>query len=284
MIAPTRATLQPDIYLPLPATLVDAKMLTESDRYFRIRMEDDVRIDYMPGQFMEISVPGVGECPISITSSPTRTRGDTLEMVIRNVGSVTAALHALSPGSRIGVRGPFGSSFPVEDRMKKRDLLFVCGGLGLVPVKSAIDYVLDDRFRYGEITILIGNRNPEQRLFVEDVLAWKLRKDVTCLETVDVADTDWGGNVGVITTLLPRIRLHSDDTMCIICGPPVMYKFVLRELADRNLKKDNVLMSLERRMKCGVGKCGHCQINGMYGCQQGPVFTYEDVLKMGEAI
>lgn len=284
MIAPTRARRQPDIYLPLPATLVDAKTLTGDDRYFRFRLEGDERIDHLPGQFMEVSVPGVGECPISITSSPTRTRGDSFEMVVRKVGSVTAALHALAPGGRIGLRGPFGTSFPVEDRMKKRDLLFVCGGLGLVPVKSAIDYVLDDRFRYGEITILIGNRNPSQRLFLEDVLAWKQRDDVTCLETVDVADTDWGGNVGVITTLLPRVRLHSEETICVICGPPVMYKFVLRELAGRDLKKENVYMSLERRMKCGVGKCGHCQINGVYGCQQGPVFTYKDILHMGEAI
>lgn len=205
-------------------------------------------------------------------------------MVIRNAGNVTNALHQLHPGNRVGIRGPFGTWFPVESTMKKKDIIFICGGLGLVPVKSAIDYVLDDRFAYGNVTILIGNRRPENRLFVDEILAWKQREDITCMETVDAADPSWGGNVGPITSLLPRVRTHSPDTMCIICGPPIMYKFVLRAIEPLGLKSENVLMSLERHMKCGLGKCGHCQINGIYGCQRGPVFSHKDILSMGEAI
>lgn len=284
MISATATLAQKDIYLPQPATVLDVKRLTPWEKYFKFQIEEGEPINYQPGQFMEVSLPGVGESPISITSSPSRLNGDQLEMVIRNVGSVTNALHALRAGDRVGLRGPFGTSFPVEDQMKKKDLLFICGGLGLVPVKSAIDYVLDERYAYGNVAILIGNRAPENRLFPGDILEWKQRDDITCMETVDVADLNWGGNVGVITTLLPRVRIHSPETICIICGPPIMYKFVLRAIASLSLKKENVYMSLERHMKCGVGKCGHCQINGVYGCQRGPVFTYEDILTMGEAI
>lgn len=292
MIAPGPATVvtpdivraQRDIYLPMGVTVTDVKRLTPWEKYFKFKVDNDVDLNYMPGQFMMVSLPGIGECPISITSSPTRNAGDRLEMVVRNAGTVTNAMHQMRPGDRLGMRGPFGSAFPVTEKMRKKDLLIICGGLGHVPLKSVIEYVLDERYHYGHITILIGNRSPQNRLFLEQILEWKQRDDITCMETVDVADPSWGGNVGPITTLLPRVRLYSPDTICIICGPPIMYKFVLRGLESLDLDKGNVYMSLERRMKCGVGKCGHCQINGVYGCQNGPVFTYEDILLMGEAI
>ena len=284
MVTPASVRAERDIYLPSGATITDVKRLTPWEKYFKFKMDDEQDLHYMPGQFMKVSLPGIGECPISITSSPTRNRGDRLEMVVRAVGSMTNALHALRPGDRVGLRGPIGTSFPVTGKMRHKDLLIICGGLGHVPLKSVIEYVLDERHRYGQITILIGNRSPDNRLFIEQILEWKQREDITCMETVDVADPSWGGNVGPITTLLPRVRLFSPDTVCIICGPPVMYKYVLRGLERLKLDKANVYMSLERRMRCGVGKCGHCQINNVYGCQQGPVFTYQDILEMGEAI
>lgn len=283
-MAPEAVRAEHDIYLPMGATVTDVKRLTSWERYFKVKVDGDVDLDYVPGQFMKVSLPGVGECPISVTSSPTRNYGDRFEMVVRRVGNVTRALHRLRPGDRIGVRGPFGTSFPVTTKMRKKDLLIICGGLGHVPLKSVIEYVLDERHRYGHITILIGNRSPENRLFLEQILEWKQRDDITCMETVDVADPSWGGNVGPITTLIPRVRLFSPDTICVLCGPPIMYKFVLRGLESLDLDKSNVYMSLERRMRCGVGKCGHCQINGVYGCQNGPVFTHQDILEMGEAI
>lgn len=283
-VTPDAVRAADDIYLPMGATLTDVKRLTPWEKYFKFKVDDERDLQYMPGQFMKVSIPGVGECPISITTSPTRSSGDRLEMVIRSVGSVTRALHQLRPGDRVGLRGPFGTSFPVKGKMLHKDLLIVCGGLGHVPLKSVIEYVIDERQRYGEITILIGNRSPQNRLFVEQILEWKQRDDIICMETVDVADPSWGGNVGPITTLLPRVRMHSPDTVCIICGPPIMYKYVLRGLESLNLDKGNVYMSLERRMRCGVGKCGHCQINNVYGCQHGPVFTYQDIVRMGEAL
>jgi NAD(P)H-flavin reductase len=205
-------------------------------------------------------------------------------MVIRNVGRVTDVLHQCRNGDRIGIRGPFGSTFPVAEAMAGKDLLFICGGIGLVPVRSAIDYVLDRRDEYGDVAILYGSRTPADRLFIEELTEWEQRPDVSFLETVDRADEAWSGNVGVITTLIPKIAIDPETTIAIICGLPIMYKFVIVELDGANLSGENVYVSLERRMKCGVGKCGHCQINGLYTCIDGPVFRYADVTDVQEAI
>jgi sulfite reductase subunit B len=281
------ATMEPpvkDIYLPAPASVLEAKPLTPHETYFKFRMEDGEPLNCMPGQFMEVSVPGIGEAPISISSSPTRCDERTVEMVVRKVGRVSGALHALGEGDRVGLRGPYGTCFPVDGAMKGRDLLFVCGGIGLVPVRSAIHYVLDRRDDYGEVTILFGTRTPEDRLFTDELYEWKTRKDVTFIETVDVADKEWGGNVGVITTLFPRIQVNAAQTTTIVCGPPIMYKFVLLELHKIGVVDEDIYVSLERHMRCGVGKCGHCQINGMYACQEGAVFKYADIVTVREAI
>ncbi|MBN2491281.1 MAG: FAD/NAD(P)-binding protein [Planctomycetes bacterium] len=282
--APAGADAPRSIYLPEPATLVDVRPMTKQEKFFRFQMARAEGMKYMPGQFAEISLPGIGECPISISSSPTRNGDGSFEMVIRSAGAVTAALHRLSPGDRVGVRGPFGTHFPVEDEFRGKDLVFICGGIGLVPVRSAIHYVLDQRDDYRKITVLFGARSPEERLFIGELYDLKTRKDVFFQETVDVADPTWGGNVGVITTLMPQLRLEADRTVVIICGPPIMYKFVLLELRKLQVANRNIYVSLERHMKCGVGKCGHCQINGLYACQDGPVFRYADISSVREAI
>jgi sulfite reductase subunit B len=276
-----------DIYLPETATVLEVTTMTEAEKFFRLRFDDPEDREYMPGQFMEVSVPGIGEAPISISSSPTRAADGSFEMVIRKVGNVTAALHALEEGDKVGIRGPFGTTFPVDTEMKGRDLLFVCGGIGLVPVRSAIDYVLDHREDYGEVNILFGTRTPSDRLFVDDLKRWRENPDITFIETVDIADTRgpvWTGPVGVITTLIPRLTLDPEKTTTVICGPPIMYRFVLMELRKMQLREDQIFVSLERHMKCGVGKCGHCQINGIYACQKGPVFRYSEIESVREAI
>ena len=255
-----------------------------NERFFKFRMESDGEFDYAPGQFAEVSVPGIGEAPISICSSPSRTDKGEFEMVIRRAGNVTSALHRLEAGDKVGIRGPFGTSYPVNDDMKRGDVLFVCGGLGLVPVRSAIQWVLDHREDYGNVTILFGARSPQDRLFVDEVYDLKVRKDVTVMETVDFADPTWGGSVGVITTLFPRIQVDPAKTTAIVCGPPIMYKFVLMELHKLGMANKYIYVSLERHMKCGVGKCGHCQINGLYACQEGAVFRYSDIATVKEAI
>lgn len=273
-----------DIYLPQPATLLEAVPLTAHEKFFKFQMTGENAFRYMPGQFMEVSVPGIGEAPISICSSPTRNGEGTLEMVVRRVGNVSAALHALKVGDKVGLRGPYGTCFPVDRTMLRRDILFICGGIGLVPVRSAIHYVLDRREDYGDITILFGTRRPEDRLFIDELYDWKVREDVTFLETVDVADANWGGCVGVITTLFPRFTVTASKTIAVVCGPPIMYKFVLLELHKLKMKNRHIYLSLERHMRCGVGKCGHCQINGLYACQDGAVFNYADIAAVPEAI
>lgn len=271
-----------DIYLPESATLLRKEQMTELEQWFEFKFDSGHRLGHMPGQFVEVSLPGIGEAPISISSSPTR--GDSFEMVVRKVGNVTNAMHRLTAVEKVGIRGPFGTHFPVETKMKGKDLLFVCGGIGLVPVRSAIQYVLDNRKDYGRLAILFGAKNPASRLFTDELDEWRKEKDVTILETVDHRDEHWPGIEGVITTLIPLVKMNPENTVAVICGPPVMYKFVILELTNHKFHPDNIWLSLERNMKCGVGKCGHCQINNLYVCQDGPVFNFSQIQDIEEAI
>lgn len=270
-----------DIYRPEPATIVRRERLTELELLIELRLDSGRELGHRPGQFVELSVAGAGEAPLSVSSSPTR-RGS-FELVVRRVGTLTGALHRLADGDQVGIRGPFGTPFPVEGALRRQDVLFVCGGIGLVPVRSAIQYVLDKRSRYGAVTIVYGTKSPADRLFRGETEAWGRMPGVTYQETVDRAETGWPGHVGVITTLLPALALRPDRTVAVICGPPIMYKFVLIELQGKGLGADRMYVSLERHMKCGVGKCGHCQINGCYVCQDGPVFRYRDLGPLPEA-
>ncbi|MFC1926104.1 FAD/NAD(P)-binding protein, partial [Chloroflexota bacterium] len=185
---------------------------------------------------------------------------------------------------RVGIRGPFGTHFPVDGAMKGKDIIFVCGGLGLVPVRSAISYVMANRGDYGNVTILYGAKNPEERLFIDEINEWKSGVNVTVRETVDRANEQWTGNVGVITTLMTDMTVDSTRTVAIVCGPPVMYKFAIQALRKMGMVTDNIYLSLERHMKCGVGKCGHCQMNELYVCQDGPVFKCDHIMEVEEAI
>lgn len=271
-----------DLYVPELATVLTAEAMTAQENFLEFQLASGEELGHMPGQFVEVSLPGYGEAPISVSSSPTIE--GRFQMVVRKMGNVTGAIHRLSQGDEVGIRGPYGTHFPVDGAMKGRDLLFICGGIGLVPVRSAIQYVLDNREDYGDVTILFGCKAPCERLFLDELIEWEKRDDVLFLETVDRGDEGWEGNVGVITTLLPHIDFHPEETTAIVCGPPVMYKFVLMELLERKMKHEDMYISLERRMKCGVGKCGHCQINDVYVCQDGPVFCYDDIRDLTEAI
>jgi len=271
------------MFLPEMCTVVKSHSLTSRDKYFECRF-DGKDLGHLPGQFVELSIPGVGEAPFSVSSSPTH--AGSFEMVIRNVGRVTSVVHNLGNGATVGVRGPYGTSFPMA-KLRGRDLLFVAGGIGLVPLRSAINYALDKRSDYGAITVLFGCTDPSQRLFVDELAALARRSDVQFVETVDRCNSgEWTGNVGVITTLFPKVkdRLNPAGATAIIVGPPVMYKFVVLELRNMGFRDADIIVSLERRMKCGVGKCGHCQINGVYVCQDGPVFAYEAIKGLVEAI
>jgi NAD(P)H-flavin reductase len=270
-----------DLYAPTIATLVRNDPMTATERIFEIALPGGRPLGHQPGQFVEVSILGVGEAPISVSSSPTRPGG--FELVVRRVGSVTAALHHLPTGATIGIRGPFGTSFPAEEATG-RDLLLIGGGIGMVPLRSLIQYVLDNRDHYGRVIVFFGARSPAERLFVDELADWARRDDVEFLETVDRADGDWTGNVGVITTLFPRIEIDPANTLCAVVGPPVMYKFVIFEATSLGIDPSHIFLSLERRMKCGVGKCGHCQIGPLYVCQDGPVFRYSDIQHLREAL
>ena len=270
------------IYLPFVATITKTEPVTENDRFFEFQLEDR-DINHQPGQFVEVSIPGIGEAPFSISSSPTK--GRRFEVLIRNVGKVTSYIHGLNVGDSVGIRGPFGTHFAVE-RFTGMDLLFVAGGLGLAPLRSAINYVLERRGNYGKITILSGARDPSHRLFCNETEQWKEAPDTIFLETVDRGDEGWQGKTGVITTLFPEIRdrIIPEKTKAFIVGPPVMYRFVIQELEAMGFDDRDIIVSLERRMECGVGKCGHCQIDGVYVCQEGPVFTYDSIKDLMEAL
>jgi sulfhydrogenase subunit gamma (sulfur reductase) len=269
------------LYLPRMAEIVRQKVLTEKEKLFTLRLEKGQSLGQHPGQFVEVSLFGIGEAPISVSSSPTR--NGTFELCVRATGDVTNAMHRLTSGDWVGIRGPFGHGFPVE-KMRGKDVLFAAGGLGLAPLRSLIQFVLDERESFGRVVILFGCRNPSEILFQEELDEWSRRRDVEFHMTVDRAGPEWTGHVGVITTLFPGVAVNPRSTVAVTCGPPIMYRFVLIELLAKGIPENQIFLSLERRMKCGVGKCGHCQINGVYCCQEGPVFSYAQVKALKEAI
>lgn len=270
-----------DIYLPQPATINKSRMMNCTELYLQLSMDNEP-LEYLPGQFVELSIAGIGEAPFSISSSPTQDDG--FELVVRKIGNVTNKIHAMKKGDKLGIRGPYGKGmYPVEET-KGQDIVFICGGIGLVPQRSFIKYVLDNRDDYGHLTVLMGTKCRTQRFYHNELQKWYKRDDIDLIETVDEPDDCWDGNVGVVTTLIPKIESELATSHIFVCGPPVMYKFVLMALEEDDVPRENIYLNLERKMKCGVGKCGHCQINDKYVCIDGPVFQYSDIQNLPEAI
>jgi sulfhydrogenase subunit gamma (sulfur reductase) len=277
-----RCAVEKDIYLPRMATLEKKRLMNATEMYLRLTVDDNEPFDFTPGQFVEVSIAGIGEAPITISSSPTQ-KGY-FELVVRRAGNVTNAIHRLRISDKIGIRGPLGKgTYPVEEA-KGRNVVFISGGIGLVPQRSFINYILDKRSEYGELSVLLGTKCMEQRFFLSELDAWTNRDDMHFMETIDQADDCWLGNVGVVTTLIPKVQTDIRTSLVFVCGPPVMYKFVLLALNEEDVPHENIFLNLERKMKCGVGKCGHCQINNFYACIDGPVFRYSDLRQAGEAI
>jgi sulfite reductase subunit B len=269
-------------YVPRLARVAETKKFTDKEAWLRLEFEDGDGIEYKAGQFMEVSLLGRGEAPISICSGPGKRRD--LEMCVRAVGDVTNGIHTLTPGDAVGLRGPFGNGFDM-DTVAGMDLLFVAGGLGMAPCRSFIQAALDQRDKYRRVTILYGARTPADLLFRDDLEAWSKRKDCEFMVTVDRGDGSWKGNTGVITTLFRKIaKVDPVRTAAFIIGPPVMFKFAVLEALAMGLRKTHIYCSLERRMKCGLGKCGHCQIRNVYVCQEGPIFSYAEVMRLREGI
>ncbi len=276
--------LQQNPYRPWPARITSIIDLTEQERLFELRIIDDgVReaFEFTSGQFVELSIFGVGEAPISISSAPSKQ--GFIELCVRNAGDVTGALHRKQCGDVVGIRGPFGRGFPFEE-MKGNDVLLVAGGLGIAPLKSLINHIHDDRHDFGKVTILYGAKNPSEILFRYQFDMWKHRDDFDLILTVDDPDESWGDEVGRVTRLFDMIDIEPENTYGAICGPPVMYKYVIEEMRNKAMDVDKIYVSFERRMKCGIGKCGHCGVGHQYACIDGPVFNFWEAMNLQEAI
>ncbi len=268
-----------NIFMPREATIVRAEQATPTEKHFTLAMKDGRAMEFQPGQIVELGLFGYGEIPIGFASSPTRT--ESFDLVVRSVGRVSKAINRLTGGDSVWVRGPLGHGFDLAG-LRGQDVLIVAGGIGLCPTRSLIQYILDRRDEFGRFILFYGTREPCLQLFRDDLACWRGADDVEYFETVDVGDDTWTGNVGVITTLFPKVEL-TPETRAVVCGPPIFYRFVVRELDLIGVPRENVFVDLERRMKCGVGKCGHCQINDKYVCVDGPVFSFAEVQDLEEA-
>jgi sulfite reductase subunit B len=270
-----------NLYEPVMAEITRVKRLTPMEKFYRIELPGGRDLGHVPGQFVELSIFGVGEAPFSVSSSPTSKGG--FDLGVRRAGMLTDVLGRMEPGQKVGIRGPFGHGIDVE-KFRGRDVLIVAGGIGLVPMRSMINYVIDNRRDFGRLIICYGSKSDGDLLFTDEIARWEADPTIDLHLTVDRGSADWRGHTGVITTLIPGLALDLENTRACVCGPPVMYRFVLMALKSRGLPEENIWMSLERRMKCGVGKCGHCQINHSYVCQDGPVYHYPDIRNLQEAL
>jgi sulfhydrogenase subunit gamma (sulfur reductase) len=271
-------------YRPWPARITSILQLTDKEKLFEVRLIDSEfrqTFDFEAGQFVEVSIFGVGEAPISISSAPSK--NGFIELCVRQAGDVTTALHGKQCGDIIGIRGPFGRGFPFE-QMKGGDMLLVAGGLGIAPLKSLMNHIHDERHAFGNVTILYGTKSPSEILFRRQFEMWQHREDFNMIMTVDEPDADWTGEVGLVTKLFDGLDVDPQNTYGALCGPPIMYKYVNAEMRKKNMDVDKIYMSFERRMRCGVGKCGHCGVGHQYACVDGPVFNYWEAMNLQEAI
>lgn len=264
------------LYLPSECEIVAVTDLTPGEKLFRVRRCDGTHLGHLPGQFVQVSLLGWGEAPISIASSPTR--DGIFELGVRRAGTLTGAMHDMKAGDTLGIRGPFGRPFDLPG-LRGQDLLLISGGCGLAPLRSLIQYCEDRPEEFGAVSILYGAKSPAYTLFKDDLAAWDASARFACGYTVDnnSGDDCYSGNVGLITALIPPLTCIPEQTIAVIVGPPVMYRAVIAELNKKGLGSDRIVVSLERQMRCGVGKCGHCTIDHLYCCQDGPVFRLDEV-------
>lgn len=282
MASTLAATGPASVYVPVPAEIIGIDGLTAQEKLFRLRLVSGEPLGHAPGQFVQVSIAGFGESPISICSPPTRPGA--FELCVRRVGTVTNYIHQLEIGDTVGIRGPLGHGFDLSE-FYGRDVVIVAGGLAIAPARSLIQHILDEREHFGQFHLLYGARNPDELLFRSDLRFWEDSPHVHFHVTVDRGDHAWRGRTGVVTTLFSELpRLDPENTVAAVVGPPVMFKFVVIELLARGIRQRNVFCSLERRMKCGVGKCGHCQANQVYCCVEGPVFKYGQLKALREAL
>lgn len=273
-------------YIPMPVEVT--KIVTEVDtndiKTFRlafVNKEDEERFKYLPGQFAELSILGKGESPIGIASSPTQP--GYIEFTVQRAGTlvtgiVTTALHDLDVGARIGVRGPLGNPWPIEF-LEGKNVVVVGGGFAFTTLRSLLHYMLheDNRARFGDISVVYGARTPGLLCYKEELAAWEKRKDIRMYVTVDKGDATWKGREGFVPTVCKEVGPSPENAVTVICGPPIMIRFTLPVFFELGFAKENILTSLEMRMKCGIGKCGRCNVGHKYVCKDGPVFSFAEL-------
>ena len=266
----------PDQLIPQLVKVTAIRTETPDVKTFRVEpLEGEKLFDHMPGQCAMLTLPGDGEAMFSITSSPTVTGYK--EFSIKRCGELTEALHAMEPGQMIGIRGPYGKAFPVDTEFKGRNLLFIAGGIGLAPLHSVIEYARAHRDDYGHIDVLYGSRSANDLVDLEQIRSeWVNEKDMSVYLTIDRPQEGWDGHVGFVPAYLKELAFKPDCT-AIICGPPIMIKFVLQALVEMGFAKTQIYTTLELKMKCGIGKCGRCNIGSKFVCKDGPVFRCDEI-------
>lgn len=267
-------------YLPEPATILETIQETPTIKTFRVRLDDPSKMrsfSFQPGQVGQLSVFGAGEATFVINSSPTRL--DHLQFSVMRAGEVTSRLHGLAAGDKLGVRAPLGNHFPYE-AMKGRDIVFIGGGIGMAPLRTLLLFMLDNRADYGKISLLYGARSPVDMAFKADLPDWTARADMTTVLTIDREAEGWEHTVGLIPNVLLEMAPAPDNAVAVTCGPPIMIKFTLQALKRLGFADEQIYTTLERRMKCGVGLCGRCNIGAKYVCVDGPVFSYAQLREL----
>lgn len=265
-----------DTLIPVLGVITDVRIDTPDVKTFRVVTPDGKKaFDHKPGQCAMLSIPGVGEAMFSITSSPTNT--EFMEFSIKKCGCVTDWLHQAEPGQQITIRGPYGRPFPVDTEFKGKNLLFIAGGIGLAPLRSVINYCRDNRADYGTIDIVYGSRSMDDLVDYKEIVdEWTKDTDVHVHLTIDREQEGWDGHVGFVPTYVKELGFDTNKT-AIICGPPIMIKFTLQAMIELGFDKTQVYTTMELRMKCGVGKCGRCNIGAKYVCKDGPVFRCDEL-------
>lgn len=261
--------MKKNIYQPVEAVIEEVIQETPTIKTFRLKLSSG--FSFCTGQFIELTVPGLGEAPFTPSSDPGIK--DRIDVTIMNVGRITSKLHSMGKGDILGVRGPFGKGYPL-DVFKGKDVLIVGGGVGLAPLRSLLFSLFSDINSYNSVVLRYGSRSPKDVVYKNAIPEWAKREKVNILASVDIGEPGWQGNVGLVTTILNDLPIDLKKAVGIVCGPPIMMKFVTLKLLDLGFKPEDIYLSMEKSMSCGLGKCGHCRIGKYYACKDGPVFTY----------
>ncbi|MBN2580584.1 MAG: FAD/NAD(P)-binding protein [Pirellulales bacterium] len=281
MKATTAARPEPicgmNTWMPVPARILRVREENFNTRTFTLQFTDEAirqMYGFLPGQFNMLYVPGVGEAAISISSDSEQ--HEHLDHTIRIVGSVTRAVAKLPPDSIVGLRGPFGTAWPLKE-MEGKDIVIVAGGIGIAPLRPSIYWILNHRSLYKRVVLLYGCRTPEDRVFADELEQWDRDGSIQVLVTVDNATGDWSGPVGVVTNLMRRVKVNADRTVVLVCGPKILNRVAAWNFLQLHVPADHVYVSLERNMNCGFGRCGHCQLGPKFICKDGPVFNFAEI-------